>query len=111
MLGFPHNADVAARCTYDTVNAIWYARRRHVKRLQFLHQAGFAGRVYGATVLYWLEDKSEECVETWSFLDRRLDNVMKLPTIPQRFTELLNGFTSPLARFRPRTRRSFRARR
>jgi ubiquinone biosynthesis protein COQ9 len=111
VLGLPHNADVAARCTYDTVNAIWYAAGDASTDYNFYTKRALLAGVYAATVLYWLEDKSDQWVETWAFLDRRLDDAMKLPTLPSRFTKLFAGLASPLAGIRPRTRRNFRARR
>ena len=35
------------------------------------------GAVYGSTLLAWLDDQSEGWSETATFLDRRIDNVMK----------------------------------
>jgi ubiquinone biosynthesis protein COQ9 len=32
--------------------------------------------VYGATVLFWLDDKSEGSAASWEFLERRLSDVM-----------------------------------
>jgi ubiquinone biosynthesis protein COQ9 len=33
--------------------------------------------VYAATVLFWLGDASDQHVDTWGFLDRRIENVMQ----------------------------------
>jgi ubiquinone biosynthesis protein COQ9 len=54
--------------------------------------------VYSATVLYWLEDKSEGCADTWKFLDRRLVDVLR---IPQAFGRLRDRLTSFPKAFRP----------
>ncbi len=37
--------------------------------------------VYRATLLVWLQDASEEQVETRDFLERRLADVLKIPTV------------------------------
>ena len=52
--------------------------------------------VYASTVLYWLGDNSEESEETWHFLDRRIEDVMKFETSKvqfktNKFTKELNG--------------------
>ena len=52
--------------------------------------------VYASTVLYWLGDNSEENKETWHFLDRRIEDVMKFETAKvqlktNKFTKELNG--------------------
>ena len=36
------------------------------------------GAVYASTLLVWLDDESEGWRETASFLDRRIDDVMKI---------------------------------
>ena len=51
-------------------------RRRPLDRLQLLQQARPAGVT--ASVFYWLNDTSEGTVDTWSFLDRRIDDVMRI---------------------------------
>ena len=52
--------------------------------------------VYTATVLYWLGDNSEGSEETWHFLDRRIEDVMKFETAKvqlktNKFTKEFNG--------------------
>ena len=52
--------------------------------------------VYASTVLYWLGDNSEGSEETWHFLDRRIEDVMKFETAKvqlktNKFTKELNG--------------------
>jgi ubiquinone biosynthesis protein COQ9 len=36
------------------------------------------GAVYASTLLVWLDDDSEGWIETAAFLDRRIDDVMKI---------------------------------
>ena len=36
------------------------------------------GAVYGSTLFVWLDDQSEGWMETAAFLDRRIDDVMKI---------------------------------
>ncbi len=40
--------------------------------------------VYTTTLLYWLEDTSLDQEDTWAFLDRRIDGVMRLQDIRRR---------------------------
>ena len=54
--------------------------------------------VYASTVLYWLGDNSEGSEETWHFLDRRIEDVMKFETTKvqlktNKFTKEFNGLT------------------
>jgi ubiquinone biosynthesis protein COQ9 len=71
----------AAAAVYRTVDAIWYAAGDTATDFNFYTKRGLLAAVYGPTVLYWLNDRSEGSADTWAFLDRRLDDVMKLPRI------------------------------
>ncbi len=51
--------------------------------------------IYSATVLYWLEDTSEGHSETWSFLDRRIDGVMRAQALRRRFDRLTRRLPLP----------------
>ena len=35
------------------------------------------GAVYSASLLYWLDDDSDDHEATWAFIDRRIDSIMK----------------------------------
>jgi ubiquinone biosynthesis protein COQ9 len=67
----------AAQSLWKTVDEIWYAAgdtsadfNHYTKRITL------AG-VYSTTLLYWLNDRSENHADTWQFLSRRIDNVMQ----------------------------------
>ena len=52
--------------------------------------------VYSATVVFWLNDSSEDFSRTWRFLERRIDDTMRIPKITQRFKETLARFPDPM---------------
>ena len=52
-------------------------------------------------MLYWLDDRSEGAAETWGFLERRLDQVMRLPKVTERVRALGRALPNPLRLFRP----------
>jgi ubiquinone biosynthesis protein COQ9 len=54
--------------------------------------------VYSTTLLHWLDDQSEDCAETWAFLDRRIDNVMGLPRALGQIQNRLKAGLRPLFR-------------
>ncbi|HTY70470.1 MAG TPA: COQ9 family protein [Alphaproteobacteria bacterium] len=106
VLALPHNAPLAARLVWGTVDAIWYAAGDTATDFNYYSKRGLLAGVYSATVMYWLEDKSEGFADTWKFLDRRLAEVLRLPQALGRLREGLGRF----ARF-PRPGRPFAARR
>ena len=61
------------------------------------------GAVYTATLLFWLADESDGRVDTWAFLDRRIDEVIRFEGAKTRVSEKLHSGPS-LARFLGRLR-------
>ncbi len=80
-LGFfalPPNAVLATKCLYRTVDGIWYAAGDTATDYNFYSKRLILAGVYVSTLLFWLDDRSEGCGETWAFLDRRISEALKL---------------------------------
>jgi ubiquinone biosynthesis protein COQ9 len=95
-LALPQNAAIAARNTYNTVNAIWYAAGDTSTDFNFYTKRGLLAPVYVSTVLYWLGDNSEDGSATWGYLDRRIDDVMHIPRIQARIQDAVSAFVPSL---------------
>ena len=104
LLSLPHNAPLAATTLWRTVDAIWYAAGDTATDFNYYTKRGLLAGVYSATVLYWLEDKSEGQEATWQFLDRRIADVMKVPQALSSLRERLAGLPNPLRAFVERAR-------
>lgn len=79
VLAVPTNGALAAKLLARTVDAIWYAAGDTATDFNWYTKRGLLAGVYGATLLHWLEDRSPEHADTWGFLDRRLDEVLRFP--------------------------------
>ena len=99
MFALPGNAALAARLLYGSVDTIWRAAGDRSTDWNFYSKRGLLAGVYGSTVLFWLQDNSEDFTETWAFLDRRIADVMQVPKATMRIGKVLE----PLRRraFRP----------
>jgi ubiquinone biosynthesis protein COQ9 len=78
ILAMPQNVPLALRIGWRTADVMWRIAgdtstdfNHYTKRMTF-------GAVYGSTLLVWLDDHSEGFSETGAFLDRRIDDVMKI---------------------------------
>lgn len=80
---------------YNTVDAIWRAAGDKSTDYNFYTKRGLLAGVYATTVLYWLNDRSEVCAETWKFLDRRIQNVMEIPKLQKRLADGLKFLPDP----------------
>ena len=60
-LAMPHNAALALRLLYRTVDAMWYGAGDNATDFNFYTKRALLAGVYSTTVLYWLNDKSAGC--------------------------------------------------
>ena len=63
----------------------------------YTKRATLAG-VYSSTLLYWLNDRSPGAEQTWSFLDRRIDDVMKIEKLKSQVKSWTGGGSKAAAR-------------
>jgi ubiquinone biosynthesis protein COQ9 len=77
LLALPFNGPLALKLLYRTVDAIWYAAGDTSTDFNFYTKRATLAGVFSSTLLYWLNDRSEDNAATWSFLDRRIDDVMR----------------------------------
>ncbi|MBM3491332.1 MAG: COQ9 family protein [Alphaproteobacteria bacterium] len=68
----------AARTIWRTVDAIWRAAGDRSSDFNFYSKRGLLAGVYAATLVFWLDDRSQAQVETWAFLERRLSDVLSV---------------------------------
>jgi ubiquinone biosynthesis protein COQ9 len=101
VLAFPNNAPLACRLTYETVDAIWYAAGDAATDFSFYTKRASLAAIYGVTVLYWLEDRSEGFAETRAFIDRRLAGVARIGRARRDLERLAGQLPNPLRLFRP----------
>jgi len=90
ILAQPANGPHALSSLYRTVDTIWFAVGDRTTDFGFYTKRALLAGVYLSTLLYWLNDGSEDAQATWGFLDRRIADVMRIQTTRAR-----------LARFRP----------
>jgi ubiquinone biosynthesis protein COQ9 len=78
LLSLPFNGPLALKLLYKTVDAMWYAAGDTSTDFNFYTKRATLAGVYSSTLLYWLNDRSPGSEATWGFLDRRIDDVMKI---------------------------------
>ncbi len=92
----PGRRPSAMRGLYHTVDAIWRAAGDSSVDFNFYSKRALLAAVYGSTLLHWLDDTSDDCTETWEFLDRRIANTLRIGKIRRRTEKLLYCIPSPL---------------
>lgn len=102
------------RGLYHTVDLMWRAAGDTATDFSFYTKRMLLAGVYASTLAYWLDDGSEGFADTWTFLDRRIADVMRIGKlqgeVEQTLGRLPNPFTflskSPLARAAARRRKT-----
>ena len=77
-LAMPQNARLATKLLYRTVDAMWLAAGDRSTDYNFYTKRLLLSGVYSSTLLVWLDDQSEGNQKTWAFLERRIDEVLKI---------------------------------
>ena len=93
----PSNALAACGSLWRTVDLMWAAAGDDAHDASYYSKRSLLAAVWTSTFLFWLDDRSEGCADTWAFLERRIDNVMQIGRLRGRFDDALGG----LARFNP----------
>lgn len=92
----PPASGSAAKCLYNTVDAIWVAIGDTSTDYNFYTKRATLAGVFGAVLTFWFSDESDEFVETWDFLDRRIADVMQIEKIKAQVNKVRDRLPDPL---------------
>ena len=107
LFSLPMHAADGAKAIWATTDAIWTALGDTSDDINWYTKRATLSGVYSATVLYWLGDDSQGAADTWDFLDRRIDDVMRIEKVKAQvrklpFVDRIEKAQSMiLSRFRP----------
>jgi len=93
----PGNALAACGSVWRTVDLMWSSAGDHARDYSYYTKRSLLAAVWTSTFLFWLEDRSEGCQDSWAFLARRIDNVMQIGSLRARLEDVFQG----LGRFNP----------
>jgi ubiquinone biosynthesis protein COQ9 len=96
----PQHAPRALKQLYRTVDAIWYAAGDTATDFNFYSKRMLLAGVYAATLLHWLDDRSENFAGTSAFLDRRLVDVMRIQQAKGKLGKLVEKLPNPFRHLR-----------
>ena len=78
LFALPHLAAEGAKAVWGTCDAIWDALGDTSDDFNWYSKRATLSGVYSSTLLFWMGDDSEGQTRSWAFLDRRIDDVMKI---------------------------------
>ena len=77
-LALPGHHVLAGRLLYATVDNMWHGIGDTSVDFNFYSKRALLAGVVSSTMLFWLQDESEGFTDTWAFLDRRIEGVLKI---------------------------------
>ena len=75
----PAQAELGSRLLYKTLDRVWRAAGDRSTDYNFYTKRATLAAVYGSTLLAFLDDDTPDMQKTRGFLDRRLQDVAKIP--------------------------------
>ena len=81
LFALPHQAADGAKLIWGTCDVIWAALGDTSTDSNWYTKRATLSAVYSSTVLFWLGDFSKDHTDTWAFLERRIDDVMRFEKV------------------------------
>ena len=102
LTAIPANTKISLKILYRTCKSIWRIAGDKSTDFSFYTRRISLAAVYTSTLLFWLNDKSNNNVETEFFLDRRLREISKISSLKKplsdlkKFTNNFNGLKNTI---------------
>ena len=90
----PSNALAGCTSMWRTVDLMWSLAGDKAQDYNYYTKRSLLAAVWTSTFLFWLEDRSEGMQESWAFLERRIDDVMRIGGLPARIGDALRSLGS-----------------
>lgn len=78
LFALPQHAGDGARAVWRTCDLIWTTLGDTSDDVNWYTKRATLSGVYSSVLLFWLGDTSDDSNATWEFLDRRIDEVMRI---------------------------------
>lgn len=98
LFSLPQHAAEGTRLVWETADAIWTTLGDSSEDVNWYTKRMTLSAVWSAVLLFWLGDQSEDQADTLAFIDRRIEDVMRIEQAKAsvRKSPLLRAAFSPL---------------
>ncbi|PCI63351.1 MAG: COQ9 family protein [Kordiimonadales bacterium] len=97
-LALPQHLVLGSKTLWRTADTMWRAAGDTSTDHNYYTKRMTLSAVYSAVAVYWLGDESDDYEDTWAFLDRRIEDVMKIETAKYQMRKATENMPS-LSRF------------
>ena len=88
LTAIPINAKISLKILYRTCNSMWRICGDKSTDFSFYTRRISLAAVYTSTLLFWLNDNSNDNIETQFFLDRRLKDISKISILKKPLSDM-----------------------
>ncbi|MGL9779181.1 MAG: COQ9 family protein [Wolbachia sp.] len=88
----PKNTYFSSKLLYRTISTIWYGIHDQSTDFNYYTKRAILAGVYLSTILFFINDYSEDFADTLSFLDNRINNVMTFQKFKTRLKGIIGNF-------------------
>ena len=81
LFALPQNAPDGAKLVWETSDHVWTALGDTSRDINWYTKRATLSGVWASTVLYWLGDDSPGAADTTEFIDRRIEDVMRIEKV------------------------------
>ncbi len=96
VLALPTNLATSATTLWHTADAMWAAAGDTATDYNYYSKRLILAGVYSATLLYWLNDESDNHEASWAFLDRRIAGIMAFEGVKARILRATANLPDPV---------------
>jgi ubiquinone biosynthesis protein COQ9 len=93
----PWNALKTQRAVWEIADLIWHLAGDTATDHNYYTKRLLLSKVYSSTMLVWLQDESEDYADTWAFLDRRIQDVLKVGGFLGKISARLSKYVETIA--------------
>lgn len=87
LFAMPKHVGEGAALVWGTADHIWTRLGDTSDDINWYSKRAILSGVYGSTLLFWMGDTSERHEATWTFLDRRIEDVMRFEKLKSQVRE------------------------
>ena len=96
IMAMPQNAAHSLKLGWRSADAMWRLAGDTATDLNYYTKRATLGALYAATLLVFVDDRSEGKAETLAFLDRRIDDVMRFEKAKAGWRRAGSDYISPV---------------
>jgi ubiquinone biosynthesis protein COQ9 len=100
----PLGAMPAAQAIYRTVDTVWWAIGDASTDFSFYTKRGILAAIHGSAMLYWLNDRSDGAADTIRFIESRIAEIGRVPSLKHAAGKALHRWRAQLVQLRREAR-------